>query len=139
MSSIPVRLGVRAPHTNCSQRWLGQPSELAKGLRDDQGRVVFGYWHPARERDFVGDLTHDTVRADRCDEARRDAKVRCVVLRGRPLPVRHGAKCVDCQPGEPCESGRDRGALKEASEGYEDRHLVECCARQTEEDKHHHR
>ena len=26
MSSIPVRLGVRAPHANRSQRWLGQPA-----------------------------------------------------------------------------------------------------------------
>jgi hypothetical protein len=26
MSSIPVRLAVRAPHANRSQRWLGQPA-----------------------------------------------------------------------------------------------------------------
>ena len=50
--------------------------ELAReGLRDDQGRVVFGYRHPVREGDSVSDLAHGAVGVDRCDEAGRDALV----------------------------------------------------------------
>ena len=43
--------------------------------RDDQGRVVVGYCHPVREGNLPGDLTHDPVRSDCGDKARRHALV----------------------------------------------------------------